>query len=297
MVLPSQCAKVLQSHVGSVQTAKLDATGEYCMSGGSDKLIRLWNPFQHYTKPIQEYVGHSWEVSDLCIAKDNTKFASVGGDRTCFLWDVAAARTIRKFSGHFQRLSAVDMNEQATVVASGSYDKSVRLWDSRSNSRLPIQILDDAKDTIGSIQIFKTEILVGSVDGFVRVYDIRNGRMVADPLGEAVTSVKFSADGKCYIASCLDSSIRLIDRSDGSTLNSFTGHTNKEYHVASTFSNSDAHILSGSEDGLVYVWDFVSAKVIKTLAGHKGPVSSIAYHPQKDLAVTAGFDGTLRVWM
>jgi hypothetical protein len=41
--------------------------GEYCMSGGSDKLIRLWNPFANYTRPIQAYSGHSWDVVDLAM--------------------------------------------------------------------------------------------------------------------------------------------------------------------------------------------------------------------------------------
>lgn len=51
---------------------------------------------------------------------DNAKFASSGGDRTAFVWDVAAGTTIRRFSGHMARVNVVEFNPDASVLASGS---------------------------------------------------------------------------------------------------------------------------------------------------------------------------------
>jgi len=83
-----------------------------------------------------------WEVLDISVSVDNAKFASVGGDKAVylipstffsdvirFLWDVATGKTIRRFIGHTHRVNAVDFNSDASVLASGSYDASVRLWD------------------------------------------------------------------------------------------------------------------------------------------------------------------------
>jgi len=50
---------------------------------------------------------------------DNTKFASSGGDRTVFLWDVTGGTTIRRISGHLGKINVVDFNQEATVLASG----------------------------------------------------------------------------------------------------------------------------------------------------------------------------------
>lgn len=189
------------------------------------------------------------------------------------------------------------MNELGNVVATGSNDKTVRLWDCRAHSRFPLQILEDAKDSIGAIQIHDAEILVGSIDGYARIYDIRNGRIVTDPVGDAITSVAYSVDGKCYLAGCLDSTIRLVDRSDGSILNKYTGHQNTEYRISCAFSNTDEHVLSGSEDGKIWCWGFVSGEKEKVLEGHKGVVSSLAYHPKEDALLSASFDGTIRIWL
>lgn len=50
---------------------------------------------------------------------DNTRFASCGGDRTVFLWDVATGDSLRKFTGHAGKVNAVALNGDSTVLASG----------------------------------------------------------------------------------------------------------------------------------------------------------------------------------
>jgi len=49
----------------------------------------------------------------------------------------------------------------SSVILSGSYDATVRCWDCRSRSLEPIQIMDDAKDSVTSIQVSNEEILTG----------------------------------------------------------------------------------------------------------------------------------------
>ena len=50
---------------------------------------------------------------------DNSRFASSGGDRQVFLWDVMTGQTIRRISGHMGKIFAVEFNEDASVLASG----------------------------------------------------------------------------------------------------------------------------------------------------------------------------------
>jgi WD40 repeat protein len=47
------------------------------------------------------------QVKDVAISPDNSKFASVGGDRVFFLWDVGTSRIVRKFSGHSFAINCV----------------------------------------------------------------------------------------------------------------------------------------------------------------------------------------------
>ena len=65
----------------------------------------------------------------------------------------------------------------------GSYDSTVRLWDMKSQSGKPLMTLSDARDSISTLCVSDYEILVGSIDGRVRNYDIRMGTLRVDVIG------------------------------------------------------------------------------------------------------------------
>lgn len=51
---------------------------------------------------------------------DNAKFASSGGDRSVFVWDVATGVTSRRLAGHMGKVHTVEFNADASVLASGT---------------------------------------------------------------------------------------------------------------------------------------------------------------------------------
>ncbi|OJD20876.1 hypothetical protein ACJ73_07788, partial [Blastomyces percursus] len=172
------------------------------------------------------YAKHGYSVLDLAVTADNARFASVGGDKQVFLWDVETGTTVRRWSGHDARVEAVEFGGEAdSIVASGSADTTLKLWDTRSLTSKPIQTLSEARDTISSLRIHMptASILSGSYDGRIRSYDLRMGMVNVDVMGHEVTSVRCSDDGNVVLASCLDGWIRMVDRADGNVLKAFGG--------------------------------------------------------------------------
>lgn len=292
--LPTREASVLRGHEGAVLAVRFNADGNYCLSCGRDRTLRLWNP--HRAIPIKTYKAHARDVRDVDVSRDNSKLCSCGGDRQIFYWDVSTGRVIRKFRGHDSEVNSVKFNESVSVIISGGYDRSIKVWDCRSQSVEPVQMIDTFSDSVTSVVVTTTEILGGSVDGTIRTFDIRIGREYVDNLGQSVTSTFLSNDKKCILAGCLDSTLRLIERSTGDLLQDYKGHLCKSYKMDSCLTNTDAHVVSGSEDGNVFFWDLVDASVISSLKAHASVVTSVSYHQSENCMITSSVDGTVKVW-
>ena len=205
----------------------------------------------------------------------------------------------------------------------GSFDATVRIWDCKSSSMKPIQVLEEARDSVSSLHVVGHEIVTGCVDGRVRVYDLRMGMLFVDFIGrmysvvsffrekffwvcwlgitdtnflhaEPITSVRQTRDGNAVLVSTLDNTIRLMDKGNGQLLQSYKGHTNKEYRIRSTLGMADSVVISGSEDGKLYAWDLLEGKVIGTLGAHEGKVASaVACNGVRKEWASAGVDGEL----
>lgn len=291
---PTRCSRAFSGHAGPVNAAVFDETGAYFVSASSDKALILWNTATGSL--VQKFEAHGWEVYAVDISAGRRHVASGGADRPVFLWDGGTAKVVRKLHGHLHRVNAVCFNDDGSVLASGSYDRTVRLWDIRSSSRFPLQVLEHAQDSVESIDINKTVIVTASVDGCIRRYDIRRGRLTEDCLGAPVTSVQLSTDNACTLASTLDSTLRLLDNETGRELVAFTGHRNERYRSRSGMSFSEASVAAGSEDGSILVWDVISAQERVRLKGHAGSVNAVEWHPSSIALLSCSMDATVRMW-
>ncbi|BFZ60031.1 WD repeat-containing protein 83 [Saitoella coloradoensis] len=295
MRIPNKRVRSLDGHVGPIHAVTYNSNGSYCLTGGQDRKIILHNPT--LGTQIKSYEAHGWEVLDIAVSADNSRFVSCGGDKTVFLWDVVQGRTVKRFSGHFARVNCVGFNEDASVVVSGSFDSTVRIWDVRSQMHKPIQILDEAKDSVSSLQVTRDSIITGSVDGKVRTYDLRKGQLRTDTMSAPVTSLQQTIDSGAVLVTTLDSTLRLLDTSQGTLLQSYKGHKNSEYRIQSCLGKNEEFVVSGSEDGNVYVWDLLEGGAVSKVTCHDGKVvSGVSFHPKENQMLTCGTDGTVTVW-
>mmetsp|Transcript_35402 Transcript_35402/g.78580 ORF Transcript_35402/g.78580 Transcript_35402/m.78580 type:complete len:317 (+) Transcript_35402:80-1030(+) len=292
--LPLNEQRILKGHEGPVLAVRFNRTGAYCFSCGKDRNVVLWNP--HNGVRVKTYAGHGYEVRDVAVARDNSVFASCGGDKQLFLWDVSSARVIRKFKGHDNTINAVTYAAEDDVLVTAGYDQCIKVWDCKSRSLDPIQTMKMFEDSVTGVVAHSSEIVGCSVDGTLRRFDIRMGRVYIDSLHHPVTSLAISHDGMCILAACLDSTLRLLDKSSGELLASYTGHLHQAVKMDCTLTPSDAHVVGASETGEVMYWDLVEAAVVHRFKAHSGVVCSLDMHPEGGVLLTSSVDGTVKVW-
>jgi mitogen-activated protein kinase organizer 1 len=312
----------LTGHGGIVHAISYSSgSQQYILTGSSDRAIRLYNPAKappNSTTPsaglINKYSAHGYEVLSIDVSSDNSKFVSTGGDKTVFYWDVQTAQTIRRWTGHAGRVNrGVFAGDGDSVVVSGSYDGTVKIWDTKSSNYKPIMTFDEAKDSITDLCVFDAEIISASVDGRVRSYDLRMGVCHVDVIGHPVTSVSVTKKGTELLASSLDSTVRLMDRGNGQLLKAYRdgGFVNKELRVRSTLGLNDSVVVSGSDDGMVYVWDLLEGEVLHSfkhsemremkksgnaMVGKRDVVGAVTFCERRKEWASAGGDGNVVVW-
>ena len=324
--LPSTLINTLSTHAGPVNALTFSSLGgTYILTGSSDRQIHLSRTEPPSTSttpsptttPIQKYVSHGYPILSLTVSHDNQTFASAGGDRSVFLWDVANNEgTTRRFGGpqgHTSRITCVSFaGEGDSLLISGSDDTSVRVWDVKSRDIRPVMVLEEAKDGISALCVPDSGVgfISGSVDGRVRSYDVRTGKVTVDVQAGSVTNLQASRDGKTLLVGSLDGRIRLLDRSNGTCLRAFPpegekGYVNESLRLKSCFGINDGLVLSGSEaDGKVRAWDVLSGKSagIVQVSPTDKVVSVVAWregsHAQgrRSLWAGGGADGLVKIY-
>lgn len=267
----------------ALRAVRFSIDGEYCITCGSDRKLKLWNPMRNAL--LKTYSGHGDEVMDVSAACDSSQIISCGLDKSVILWDVSTANPLRRFRGHAGGITTVRFNEESSMAISGSRDNKVMCWDIRSKAQDPVQILQEAKDAISSVRITDHEILTASFDGRIRRYDIRAGNLATDCIGDAITCASFTRDGQCIVASCADGIIRLFDKDTGELLNEYKGHKVDDLCLESSVDCNDTKILSGSADGRLWIWDLANQEILGKLIGSnlsKYPTVSLSVHPQQN---------------
>ena len=75
----------------------------------------------------------------------------------------------------------------------------------------------------------------------------------------------------------------------------WTGHTGVVYSLS--YSPNGAHVVTGSEDKTIRIWDVESGAVVgEPLAGHTDRVMSVAYSPDGRHIISGSEDHTIRIW-
>ncbi len=203
---------------------------------------------------------------------------------------------LQTLQGHTGCVTSVCLTPDGGRAVSGSWDKTLRVWDLDSNRCL--QIFHGHTSYVWSVSLTPDarRAISGSRDKTLRVWDLIGGQCLQILQGhtEDVWCVCITPDGRRAVSASGDKTLRVWDLNNGRCLQILQGHTAEVMSVCLTPDGS--HAVSGGDDNTLRVWDLNLGQCIKILRGHSGWVSSVCLTPDGRRAVSGGWDKTLRVW-
>ena len=345
-----RCMRTLEGHTDSVYSIAHCPDGEHIVSGGHDRTIRKWllRPAlaSHFSYLLsrprgtgealknQSAVAKMLNVADDRIHAGSYRQAyeflrqaqSIPGyerdpkiaDRinSCAKYGRRAGfrnayRTV-EFFGHREGVTSVRFSPATGLLASGSKDGEIRVWDIETGNLVKefgshqwgvsaIAWADDGEHVVSGARTAKWES--ERTDDTLQLWEARTGRCVSTFRNHkvGVGCATFTRDGSGVVSGDWgdkgkkdENLLRLWDRKSGRCLRMWEGH--KDAVTAVDISPDGSYMVSASRDRTLRLWDVSSPRCVRALSGHAGAAYAVRFSPDGRLVLSAGGDDLLRLW-
>lgn len=269
----------------------MDSTFQLDVSQPGDALAKMLAWFRYNNCNGLEIIikGYNRFYSDgaALLEAVNTSYSF----RTGTLIDTIQAHkeAVTDISGAYLRGRAARMK-----LATGSQDKTVRIWDSHTG-KLERELVGHSA-AVNSVALSYKDawVVSGSDDCTVRVWNSDTGGLIHTLEGHEgeVYSVAFSNELTLVASGSADRTIHIWDVISGKLQRVLRGH--KDPISSVIFSEEEPWMASASFGGTVRIWDPTTGGLLGRLTGHTAPIICMDHRVSR--LATVSLDKTLRIW-
>ncbi len=209
---------------------------------------------------------------------------------------------VTALKGHTEAVYAVAFSPDGGYVATGSFDKTLKLWDATTGKEVKTLGGQGGHQNLVLTVAFSPNgqmLASGSTDNTAKLWDVPGRTFVqefAHP--DAVNSLALSADGLRLAAAGQDGTITVWTPANGKQVQKLTGNQKAVTDVAFNANTNPAGqiVASGSAGGALHLWNANTGQSLGAVQAHETAVTGVALHPNNTAAYTVGEDGTLKFW-
>ncbi|NET02667.1 MAG: TIR domain-containing protein [Sphaerospermopsis sp. SIO1G1] len=198
--------------------------------------------------------------------------------------------------GHNYRVISVSYSPDGKTLASGSRDKTIKLWDIETGKQIRTLIGHNSYVNSISYSPDGKTLASGSFDNTIILWDVKTGKQILTLIGHnsTVNSISYSPDGKRLASGSGDNTIILWDVKTGKQIRTLNEDYLWIYSVS--YSPDGKTLASGSFDNTIKLWDVETGKEIRTFSGHNSSVNSVSFSPDGKTLASGSFDNTIKLW-
>ncbi|KAJ7744979.1 WD40-repeat-containing domain protein [Mycena maculata] len=331
---PRVTTTILEVHTDQVWLVDWSRDGNFLASTSSDKSVIIWGIGPETEMPVREWekrhvLNHPYPVISLAWSLDDAILVT-GAETHIMMWNTKTGVCIRKIDDHSEPVTALAWLPDDSGFLSAGLDFRIVLWNTEGQRRedwatLPVRITQMVvtPDFTRLVAIGMTSPLPvdqrGENDSAtpgtngaaasiappkeqhrLLVYDMASRRNESSILFEGeLTSLSVSQNSQYALISRSPDDIQLWDLNLGRLVRKYTGQRQSKYIIRSCFGGFESNfVVSGSEDGNVYVWHRDTGVLLEVLEGHgEGSVNCVAWNPCNErMFASCSDDRTIRIW-
>eukprot|EP00727_Mastigamoeba_balamuthi_P010037 m51a1_g5656 hypothetical protein (635) ;mRNA; r:883435-885557 len=303
--LPKKYIHTWAGHSKGVSVSRLfPETGHLMLSAALDGKCKLWRVYDDMAC-VRTYLGHSKGIRDACYNYDGKQFLTASYDRSIKQWDTETGQVIRTFSnGRVAYCVKFHPSpDRSYQFLAGCADKRIVQWDCRSG-----KIVQTYNEHLGAVNTItfvdhNRRFVSTSDDKSIRVWDYGipvQIKYICEPHMHSMPAVCVTPNGKWMLIQSLDNQILVYGASERFKINRkkrFVGHVVAGYACQVNTSADGRFVISGDGEGKLWIWDWKTTKVLKTLQCHNSVCIGCEWHPiEPSRVVTCGWDGKVNFW-
>jgi WD40 repeat protein/transcriptional regulator with XRE-family HTH domain len=310
--LQGQCLQVMEGHTNSVYSVHFSPNNQTLASGSKDTCIRIWNAIDGNCLEVLR--GHTDGVRCVRYSPDGEMLASGSHDRSVRLWsglpDVKGGSShfkpdakqpdVRVLHGHTNWVWSLAFSPEGDILASGSDDCTLRLWDVKDGNSIDV-IEGHTLDVFALAISTDGQLLVSAgQDQAVRLWNLQ-GQSLKTLRGctSGIRSLSLSPNDQTLASRGQDEMIHLWHLRLDDDLTPL--RPAKTFHIATmaisslSFSPDGQTVATNGQDGSIFVWDVLTGH-LNQWSGHDAPVWAAIFNPKGQTLASSSYDRTVRLW-
>ncbi|KAF9439121.1 hypothetical protein BGZ76_011359 [Entomortierella beljakovae] len=274
-----------------ISEIKFSPQADFLAASSWDCNVRIYEIQTNGSSVAKAIYPHPAPVLCCDWSKDGTKLASGGADKTAKLFDVATGQStpVAQHDAPIKEVRWVD--GQSPILATGSWDKTIRYWDIRQST--PISTITLPERLYSMDSVFPI-LVAGTADRHILVYNLNNPsvpfKKQISPLKWQTRTVSCFNNGNGYGIGSIEGrvAIQYIEEKDASLNFSFKCHREggeTPRHKANVYSVNSInwHPVHGTfttagADGSYAFWDKDSRQKLKSFPKVGSSISSTCYN-------------------
>uniref|UniRef100_A0AAY4DCM8 APG16-like 1 n=1 Tax=Denticeps clupeoides TaxID=299321 RepID=A0AAY4DCM8_9TELE len=277
--VPSTALHIFDAHDGEVNAVRFSPGSRLLATGGMDRRVRLWEVIAGRCEQKGALMGSNAGITSIEFDTGSYLLAA-SNDFASRIWTVDDYRLRHTLTGHSGKvLSARFLLDNARIV-SGSYDRTLKLWDLRSKVCMKTVF---AGSSCNDIVCTEQCVMSGHFDKKVRFWDIRAESIVRElELLGRVTSLDLNHDRTELLTCSRDDLVKIIDLRNNTVRQTFSAQGFKcgSDWTRVSFSPDGSYVAAGSAEGVLFVWNVLTGKLDRTLdKGHSSAINAVSWSP------------------